>query len=534
MNNPESSNIEIGDSATKAVAEATARAVQDVVIVGNGLTAWTVAAVLASQFRCLNIRILNWGKGDNLLPVESAWPSVRELLHSLNVSEQQLIAEAIASYNLGTCYQNWPPHHNDFFQPFSDIGFRLKGVDFFQYLMRARAEKLNVALTPNAYSLAAMAAQKGKFRLPSDNPSSVFSTLQYGLNLDTCALQRLFESLAKQRGVSEEKLEHFTVNLHPSGKDIESIESVAQQTGDVEQVRADLFIDCTGASGALIKHLGKAQCHGDALHVAFCAEQREAVAPYSTLTAVNSGWSSVAQSEKFIAGVYVVETPKTQTENNAADRANIEEKLNASFGKSLLNVELIESAKITRNKWQGNCLAIGDSAGYVEPLFISKLHVIHRSMLRLVELFPANTQAIEACARQYNHISAQEQQHTEAFNRLHRASIEGCLHSQIAQSISQGGADDDRLQYRLSLFKDSGRYAFFEHDVIPPHCWQGFLINNQVWPDRYDPRVDAVDNQWLIHQLNKIHTTFVQASNAMPQHHEFIVSQRARKPHARN
>ena len=509
--------------------------IKQVAVFGRGIEAWSAAATLASRFKQLEVVLVDHGPQQNLLPLENCWPSVFQIHQWLGISESQLMNETRSGFSLGTRYSQWPisndireeePHHSgEFFTPFSPFGFNLKGIDFFNYLIRAKQQQLRIKLAPGSYSLSAVAAENGKFRPPSQNRASVFSTLEYAYNLDIAGYQQLIQARAKNLGIKVVNANECQVNPFAKESGIKSVICNESASGKQMVVKADLYVDCTGQEGTLVKVIDK---EGDGkaaerLQFRYTVDNEGSSAPYHSLTARSLGWSSQVAAD-ICSGVYVVDRDDLGIEQIGQQ---VSEELEASLGKPLISFKPEKIAVQQRTSWVGNCVAMGDARVSLEPLYIPKLHLFHQSLIRLVETFPANGQAMSVVAAHYNRMEQRELEFVEEFNLLHRMSLKGELAPRFWQLAGETPAHlktGERLHHRLSLFQSRGKHAFYEGDLISSHAWKGFLLNNGVWPQFYDPLTDMVNPIWIMQQLNKIHDTFVQAVTSMPGHSDYIAS----------
>ena len=535
----------------KPATEDSHNSLRKVAVFGGGVTAWTAAATLASQFKHLDVTLVDCGDKDNLSPVENCWPSVLQIHQWLNISERQLLTDTQSVFCLGTQYCRWPTsigkkeerqwRSGGFFAPFSPFGFNLKGVDFFSYLIRANQRHLKVEQTPDSYSLSSMAAISGKFRPPSQNKASVFSTLEYAYNLDIAAYQQLLQTRAKELGVKVICANIRRVNNFETASEIGSVSCNEAVTARQVEIEADLFVDCTGQKAALAEVKGR-KCdgqHNRQLQFKYTVRNETPPPPYHSLTAQELGWSSQVSSSDILSGCYVVNRIEpSQQWNNDNLCQQVANELEARLGKPLLSLELTEVSLQRNTSWIGNCVVMGEGCGVVEPFYVPKLHLFHRALVRLVESFPAHLHAIPACAAHYNRLALREMGFVEEFNLLHRMSLEDKLlndpwqHQPLEKQPHL--CAKERLNYRLALFQATGKHAFYEGDMITSHAWKGFLINIGFWPKHYDPLSDMVNPLWITQQLNKIHTTFKQAASSMPSHEEYVASLHRGKANASN
>jgi len=71
--------------------------------------------------------------------------------------------------------------------------------------------------------------------------------------------------------------------------------------------------------------------------------------------------------------------------------------------------------------WQGNCIAVGLSAGFIEPLEASAIVLIELSLNALIDNFPASREAMEIHAGRFNELFRYRWDRIVEFLKLHYA-----------------------------------------------------------------------------------------------------------------
>jgi tryptophan halogenase len=71
-----------------------------------------------------------------------------------------------------------------------------------------------------------------------------------------------------------------------------------------------------------------------------------------------------------------------------------------------------------RQVWKGNVVAVGLSSGFLEPIESTSIHLIQRSIIRLMQMFPTNGIAATD-VEEFNRQAATEIEHIRDFIILH-------------------------------------------------------------------------------------------------------------------
>jgi hypothetical protein len=203
---------------------------------------------------------------------------------------------------------------------------------------------------------------------------------------------------------------------------------LALQTKSGERIEGDLFIDCTGAAALLIgKHCGAPwiDCsdtlpNDRALVVQVPVDPQSAIEAQTIGTAHAAGWlwDIGLPTRRGIGCVY----SSKFMDDGEADQV-LRDYVAGVAGQaaaSALEPRLLSFRSGHRAEfWKGNCVAIGLSAGFIEPLEASAIVLIELSMRALVENFPATRDTMPIHARRFNELFSRHWQRVIEFLKLH-------------------------------------------------------------------------------------------------------------------
>lgn len=500
--------------------------ISSIAIVGGGTAGWMTAAALASKLgpeasRVLVVETPAEGPDSAVLrEVEAAPPALRAFLRRLRLDEDELVRRAGASFGLGAEFRDWGGLGGGYFHPWGEIGARFDTVGFQHAWLRVRAHGGAPALDDLA--LAAVAARLGRFARPTADHRSVYSSFDYGLHLDIARYAALLRDAALARGARATQGTVKDVLLRGEDGFIAAV-----VLNDGRRIEADLFVDATGLAARLI---------GSALRTPFedwsgwlpCDRLIEAAwattappEPYAQARALEAGWRwrVPVQGRTSFGCVYDSE----RQDEPAAEQAL----LAASPGAPAASPRLTRFRNGRRARaWVGNCVAIGLSAGVLEPLEAVGLHLVQAGIDALIALFPDRGFA-PALAREHNRVTASAYERARDVLALHYAA--GQRRERFWRDRREAALPDS-LASRLELFASRGRVALYDQEPFGEASWLAVLIGQGVAPARWDPLADALDLPAARRRLHTISAMIRQAADVMPAHADALAQIRGQPP----
>ena len=189
-------------------------------------------------------------------------------------------------------------------------------------------------------------------------------------------------------------------------------------------------------------------------------------------------------------------------------------------GKVLAEPKVIRfKTGIRRKFWNKNCVAIGLSSGFMEPLESTSIHLIQSSISKLIALFPYDSFDQEVIDK-YNEILTQEFVAIRDFIILHykvssRTDSEFwqyCKHMEVPAT----------LQRKLDLYKSSGRIFRDNNELFDDVSWFAVMHGQGLKAEKYHPLVDEVDDEKFLQFMNEIKGVIDRSADAMLSHEEYI------------
>ncbi len=401
------------------------RPIRKIVIVGGGSAGWIAACVIAVETA---------GRGDvEIVLIESpdipiigvgegTWPSMRMTLKRIGLAEDEFIRECGASFKQGTRFHGWSgrPEAPDYIHPFSLPAeyTELNPANF--WLAHGGQTDFAKLVTPQARVIELGLAPK------QENAPPYAFTVNYGYHFDAGA----FAQLLRRHALAKLGVKYLPGNVERiEGRPDGDIAAVLLDTG--ERAAGDLFIDCSGQKALLIGgHCGsrlrsvKDLLFNDvAIAVQVPYPQPEAaIAPATLASARPHGWIwDIGLSGR--RGIGYVHSSAHAGEETAlaALRAYVEE---TSPG---VNAENLDYRRIPfepghrENFWVRNCVAVGLSAGFIEPLEASALVLIEQSAAIIAEQLPQDREIMEVIAGRFNDKMRYHWRRIIEFLKLHYA-----------------------------------------------------------------------------------------------------------------
>jgi tryptophan 7-halogenase len=358
---------------------------KNITIVGGGTAGWMTAAALSRYFRApqYNIVLIESDAIGTVGVGEATVPHIRYFNNMLGIDEQEFIRETQATYKLGIQFEDWGAKGESYLHPFGSHGYDINGVPFHHYWIKLRQQN-GVADFDN-FSMAVVAARKKRFSYPLQDGSSPLSTFTYAFHINANAYAAFLRRYAEARDLVriEGKIQQVTLDA------LGNIASVSLEDGQV--VDGDLFIDCSGFRGLLIAGALKVGYESWAQWllcdraIAIPSTSDGSLNLYTRAIARQFGWqwqiplqhrtgNGYVYASQFISDDQACDYLLSQLGNSALAKPNF---LRFSPGRR-------------QQSWSHNCVAIGLSSGFLEPLESTSIYLIQIAIMKLLEFFPAN------------------------------------------------------------------------------------------------------------------------------------------------
>ena len=356
-----------------------------ILIVGGGTAGWLTAALMqhAWQGRQIELIVIESASIATVGVGEGTTPSIRDAFRKLSIPESEWMPACNATYKCGISFPQWStiPGFKTYFHPFYsefDTELALKFFDNCNYKRQGHA----VPAHPDDYFVTARLAKE--MRSPISKKTLPFDH-DYGYHFDAALLGKFLRQKATERGVLRIEDTVSSVALNENG-DIKHL--VTRQHGIIT---ADFFVDCSGLRGLLLQGAleeplicyRKYLPNDSAVALPTPLKDTQNVPSQTVSRALGHGWVWHIPLMSRVGNGYVY-----SSEYISADDAELE--LRSCLGKDSDASDALhlhwKPGRVSRH-WRKNCVAIGLSQGFLEPLEAAMLHVIQFSVESFTEQF---------------------------------------------------------------------------------------------------------------------------------------------------
>ena len=393
---------------------------QHIVILGGGTAGWLTAGILAAEFDTTNVTVtlVESPTVPTIGVGEGTWPSMRSTLLKIGLSERVFIEQCSSALKQGTQFKNWLHGNGEtYYHPFT-LPHGFAEVNLADHWNRGHLgdQPFACSVTPQFAVCEAGLAPK-----QLSVPEYAF-TLNYGYHLDAGKFAVMLSSHAtEQLGVQHVLADVSGVASHDNG-------DIASLITDQGPIKGDLFIDCSGFRSVLLgEHYGVpfvSQEHilfnDSALAVQVPYQPSTEIATTTKSTAHRAGWiwDIGLQHRRGVGAVFSSDHASADTIEPCLD-AYLRETGHPS-GLAELEPRLIRfDPGYRKSFWHKNCVAVGLSAGFIEPLEASALVLVELSARSIAQQFPKTRQQMDTVAQRFNTEFLQRWEQIIEFLKLH-------------------------------------------------------------------------------------------------------------------
>jgi tryptophan halogenase len=485
-----------------------AQVIKKVVIAGGGTAGWCAAIGLSRLLGpLLDITLVESADIGIIGVGEATIPTIQTFHAMVNIDEADFLKVTNGTFKLGIEFENWAHRGDRYFHAFGTLGKSHWMAPFHNVWLEGRAQGFGGSL--DDYSLELKAAHAGRFQLQKNQQ------IGYAYHFDAVLYGKYLRKLSEASGVKRVEGDITSVNQDP---ETGFITSLALASGQV--VEGDLFIDCTGFRGLLIEQTLKAGWedwgHWLPTDRALAVQTRsdKPITPYTRAIAHGEGWRWRIPLQSRV-GNGLIYASAYMSDDDA------EARLSEVLDEPMVNTPRLVKYRTGRRKkfWDKNCIAIGLSSSFVEPLESTSIHLFQRSVLHLIQNFPFFG-IKEALADHYNDLSLKELEYARDFVILHYK-----LNARTDSAFWQDRAAmavPDSLQARIDLFRSSGMAFQGPGELFRVDSWVQVMMGQGVEPQAWHRFGGLMNRQELDGVFDGLKKRVDHSVAAMMPHDAFI------------
>ncbi|MGI9062572.1 MAG: tryptophan halogenase family protein [Pseudonocardiaceae bacterium] len=508
--------------------------IRSVIIVGGGTAGWMSAGYLKAAFGDrIDVTLVESDRVSRIGVGEATFSTVRHFFDYLGLDESEWLPRCAGGYKLGIRFENWrePGHH--FYHPFERMrsadGFTLadwwlrigdhsRPFDRQCFITTAFCEaKRSPRMMDGSLFAGGLDASLGRSTLEEQR-----AQFPYAYHFDADLVAEVLAEYGRARGVR-----HV----------IDDVVDVAQDergwlthvtTGEHGDLTGDLFVDCTGFRGMLInktldepfESFQEVLPNNRAVALRVPREDATEMSPYTTATAMTAGWMWTIPLFHRNGNGYVYSDEFTTPEDAERDLRDA-----VAPGRDDLEANHIRMRiGRTRNSWVNNCVAIGLSSAFVEPLESTGIFFIQHGIEQLVKHFPDGRWDESLIA---------------SYNRRVAHVVDGVKEFLVMHYVAAGRDDTpywkeakvrqipDRLAERLEiasshLIDEETMYPYYHG--FESYSWVAMTLGLGLEPARPRPALGHVDPANAEREFARLKAEADEMVSALPSCYEYLVA----------
>ena len=480
-----------------------------IVVAGGGTAGWMAACALARTMgKTIDLTLVESDMIGAVGVGESTIPPLVKYNQLIGIDEAEFMRETSATFKLGIEFENWKVDGEKYFHSFGATGRDHWSAGFQHFWMHGLTKGHEESF--DDYCLELKAAYARKFAILPDN------RINYAYQLDATAYARFLRRKAEEGGAKRQEGKIEKVELdHETG----DIAALVLESG--QRIEGDLFIDCTGFRALLIE---------GALHVGYddwshylpndraIAVQTESVrppVPYTRAIAHDAGWQwRIPLQHRQGNGIVYCSRYLSDDEAEARLLSTVEGETCSKPNR----LRFVTGAR--RKQWYRNCVAVGLSSGFMEPLESTSIHLIQRAILRIIRMMPAGDRISERDIEEFNEQQLTDMDQIRDFLILHYKVTDRrdspfwryCAEMEIPDSLRQ----------KIDLFRETGRVFRKNEELFAENSWVQVMLGQGITPESYHPVANKMSEEELDRFLGTIRQNVARTVAGMPDHHAFV------------
>ena len=494
---------------------------KSVLIVGGGTAGWMTAASLAHRLGRLGVSItLVESSAVGTIGVgEATVPAIRRYFQSLGLNAFEVLKATNGTIKLAIEFDGWKHEGHSFMHPFGRYGLEAGPVAFHDLWNRLRVQ--GEAGTLDEYSMGVQLARAGRMAAPPDDPRVDFEHFDWAVHFDAGRFAAYLRQFAEARGVR--RIDARVAEVLRDGES-ECIRGVRLDSGDT--LEAALYIDCSGFHRLLIERSLQAgfvdwrhwlMC--DRAVALPCAHANPAsIAPATRSRALQAGWTWRIPLQNRVGNGYVYSS------DHISDEQALDKLRHELEGEALGEPNFVRfRAGHVRRFWIGNCVAIGLSAGFLEPLESTSISLIQMGIDKLLTFWPDEAMAperIAPLANEYNRLSIVEYERVRDFIIIHY-SANGRNDGELWRYCREMPLPDT-LAHKIEMYRARGLIRLLDSESFFQQSWLCMYGNFGIAAQSWDPLTNLLPLAELEEVTRRVRADIARIAHGATPHREFL------------
>lgn len=485
-----------------------------IIIVGGGTAGWMAAAALSYLYKkpeC-SITLVESSEIGTIGVGEATLPQIKDFNDRLGISEAEMMARTQATFKLAIKFVDWGKLNNSYYHPFGIFGSHRNTLQFYKLWAKYNSETKIKEL--DEFSYAIQLCKNNKFNFHSQDKESISSTHSYAYHFDASLYANLLREYSEKRDVQrvEGKISQVIKNEN------NNITSLQLESGLT--IEGDFFIDCSGLRSLLLAGSFGAEFEDWSKWlvcdraVALPGEKIENIPPYTTSTAKEGGWQWKIPLQHRTGNGYVYSS------SFISDQQAIDSLVETLDGTHIGDPRVIKfKSGRYKKSWVNNCVAIGLSSGFLEPLESTSIYLIQTAVIYLTRLF-SFSKSFEVEAKEYNRLMDVEYERIRDFLILHYYQNERddselwryCRNMSVPESLLD----------KISAFEKRGHVEVYKYGLFSFPSWVAVMHGQSIEQQSHDPFIAAIPNKEIEKSISELLTDISKGVSTASPHSEFI------------
>jgi tryptophan halogenase len=497
---------------------------RSVIIVGGGTAGWMTAASLAHRLQRLGVSItLVESSAVGTIGVgEATVPAIRGYFQSLGLDAFQVLKATNGTIKLAIEFDGWKHTGHSFMHPFGRYGLEAGPIAFHHLWNRLRTQ--GDAGVLDDYAMGAQLARAGRMSLPPENPRVDFEHFDWAVHFDASKFAVFLRAFAESRGVR--RIDARVAEVLRAGES-EHVTGIRLDSG--ETLTGSLYIDCSGFHRLLIERALQSgfvdwrhwlPCDR-AVALPCAPADPEEITPATRSRALAAGWAWRIPLQNRVGNGYVYSS------DHLGDDAAVAALRGQLEGAALADPNVVRfRAGHVRRFWVGNCVAIGLSAGFLEPLESTSISLIQMGIDKLVHFWPdepATPDHLAPLVAEYNRLSVVEYERIRDFIILHY-SANGRTGSEDGElwRYCREMPLPESLTRKIALYRARGLIQQFDSESFFDPSWLCMYGNFGIDAGSWDPLTNLVPLPELAEVVGRVRADISRVARAATPHKEFL------------